>query len=264
MKYLKLFRPLSAISLVIIALVFLLTACTSAPVTITQTPTLPATELAPTPSLVSDIVVDFIPAVNKIMPAVVKIEASYGSQGAPGNPSATGSAGTGWVIRQDGLIVTNNHVVNGAQTVTVIMPDGSQLTPTSIKADPGKDLAVLKVTAQNLPVAPTGDSAKLEQGQPVAAIGNALDLGIRITSGVVSQLNVPVNYNNISLRGLIETDATINPGNSGGPLITMQGEVVGIVNAGLQAPNLDAENFGYAISINEAMPAITNLIAQIP
>jgi serine protease Do len=101
-------------------------------------------------------------------------------------------------------------------------------------------------------------------GQPVAAIGNALNLGIRVTAGVVSQLNVPVSYSGVSLTGLIETDASINPGNSGGVLINTSGEVVGIPSAGLEEANLDVENFGYAISINEALPVINNLIAQMP
>ena len=85
-----------------------------------------------------------------------------------------------------------------------------------------------------------------------------------MTSGVVSQLNVPVSYNNISLTGLIETDAAINPGNSGGVLINLAGQVIGVPNAGLQDSNLDVENFGYAITINEAMPVINTLVSQLP
>ena len=135
---------------------------------------------------------------------------------------------------------------------------------TAARTDPSKDLAVIRIAAQNLPPVTIGSSSQLDMGQPVAAIGNALNLGIRTTAGVVSQLNVPINSGGISLNGLIETDATINPGNSGGVLITALGEVVGIPSVGLQSSNLDAESFGYAISIDEAMPVINNLISQLP
>jgi serine protease Do len=160
--------------------------------------------------------------------------------------------------------VTNNHVVDSAQTITVILADGTKHSASSVKTNPGKDLAVVQIQAQNLPTVTIGDSSQLMLGQPVAAIGNALDLGVRVTSGVVSLLNVSISFGNLSFNGLIETDATINPGNSGGVLINILGEVVGIPNAGLDAPNLDVENFGYAININDAMPVINNLMAQIP
>ncbi len=249
---------------------------TSAPVT-TQTSAPATTQMSvpattqtsvpvstPVTTLSANTLVDFIAAVQKAMPSVVKIEVTFGPRGAPGDPSAHSGAGTGWVFRENGLIVTNDHVVDGAQTVTVVFQDGTKLTPSSIQTDAGKDLAVLKVAAQNLPAATIGDSSQLQLGQPIAAIGNALNLGIRVTAGVVSQLNVPVSYNNISLTGLIETDAAINPGNSGGILINLLGEVEGIPNVGLEDPNLDVEDFSYGININEAMPVINNLIAQIP
>ena len=250
-------RPLLLLVAIMIVLM-VLASCTSAPA-LTPSPN-PTSTADPSTNTVTD----FVAAVQKVMPSVVEIEVTYGPQGAPGDPHAQGGAGTGWVIRGDGLIATNNHVVDGAQTVTVILPDGTKHAATAVQANPGKDLAVVKIAAQNLPAVVTGDSSQLKIGQPVAAIGNALNLGIRVTVGVVSQLNVPVSYDSISLTGLIETDATINPGNSGGVLINMLGEVVGIPNAGLEDPNLDVENFGYAISINEAMPVINNLIARTP
>jgi serine protease Do len=111
-------------------------------------------------------------------------------------------------------------------------------------------------------VASIGDSSQLKEGQPVAAIGNALDLGVRVTAGVVSLLNVTITLStNQTMNGLIETDAAINPGNSGGVLVTTSGEVVGITNAGLQGNNV--ELFGYAIPINDAMPVINELMTQI-
>ena len=242
------------------AILILAAGCSSAPA--------PAQTPAPTSVSVVDPTtntpVNFIEAVKKVVPSVVKIEVTYGPQGAPNDPLARGAAGTGWVIRGDGVIVTNNHVVDGAQTVTVTLADGTTQTMTAARTDPSKDLAVIRIAAQNLPPVTIGSSSQLDMGQPVAAIGNALNLGIRTTAGVVSQLNVPINSGGISLNGLIETDATINPGNSGGVLITALGEVVGIPSVGLQSSNLDAESFGYAISIDEAMPVINNLISQLP
>jgi serine protease Do len=234
----------------IVALV-LVTACTKA-----------ATQ--PSSSASESLLTNFVNAVQKVLPSVVKVEVVYGPQGAPGDPSASAGAGSGWVIEKSGLIVTNNHVVAGAQTISIVMSDGTKYTPNAVQTNSGKDLAVLKIDAQNLTVVSTGDSSQLKLGQPVAALGNALNLGIRITTGVVSQLNVAANYDSVSLAGLIETDSGIEPGNSGGVLINVLGEVVGITNAGLQDQNLDVENFGYAITINEAMPVINNLISQMP
>jgi serine protease Do len=245
----------------VLALVF--TACTTPPApTTTSSSTSPAPTTTPAPN--SDTPVDFVAAVQKVMPSVVEIEITYGPQGAPGDPRTHAAAGSGWILREDGLIVTNNHVVDSAQTITVILADGTRYTSTAVQGNAGKDLAVVKIAAQNLPAAVAGDSSQLKMAQPVAAIGNALNMGIRVTVGVVSQLNVPVSYDGVSLNGLIETDASINPGNSGGVLINILGEVVGIPSAGLQDPNLDVEDFGYAISINEALPVINNLIAQMP
>jgi serine protease Do len=246
--------------IVVLALAF--TACATPPAPTTSPSTTPAPTTTPLSN--SDTPVDFVAAVQKAMPSVVEIEITYGPQGAPGDPRTHAAAGTGWILREDGLIVTNNHVVDSAQTITVILADGTRYTSTAVQGNAGKDLAVVKIAAQNLPVAVTGDSSQLKMAQPVAAIGNALNMGIRVTVGVVSQLNVPVSYDSISLTGLIETDASINPGNSGGVLINILGEVVGIPSAGLEDPNLDVEDFGYAISINEALPVINNLIAQMP
>ena len=243
---------------IVVLLLFTLVACTPAPVS-SPDPTSTPTSLTNT-----NTATDFVDGVARAMPSVVKIEVTYGPQGAPGDPSASGGAGTGWVIRQDGLIVTNNHVVDGAQIVTVILPDGTKQAMTNVKTNPGQDLAVLQVKASNLQSITIGDSSTLKLGQPVAAIGNALNLGIRVTTGVISQLDVTANYSNVSLTGLIETDASVNPGNSGGVLINILGDVVGITNAGLMDQNLDVESFGYAIGINEAMPVIDSLISEIP
>jgi serine protease Do len=247
-----------ALVLMIVGLLLAPVACASG----TGSATTPVPSLTPTSD--PGTTADFVDAVAKVIPSVVKIETTYGPQGAPGDPLAQEGAGTGWVIRQDGLIVTNNHVVDGAQTITVVLPDGTRQVATHVQADATKDLAVVRIAANNLPPVVIGDSSKLKLGQPVAALGNALNMGIRVTTGVASQLNVPMGSSNQTMAGLIETDASINEGNSGGVLINVSGEVVGIPNAKLEDPNLDVENFGYAISINEAMPVINSLIARMP
>ena len=170
-------------------------------------------------------------------------------------------AGSGWIISPDGLIVTNNHVVDGATSIMVTFDDGSSL-PVDLKnvqADALSDLAVLKVDATGLPALKIGDSTKLREGDWVVAIGNSLGEGIRVTQGIVSRKDVSMqDENGQTFEGLIETDATINPGNSGGPLLNMAGEVIGITNA--KRVQTGVEGVGYAISSNEAAPLILDLI----
>jgi serine protease Do len=206
---------------------------------------------------------DFSTAVASLLPSAVMIEVQFSAQAAAAQGSS-GAAGTGWVLDTNGHIVTNNHIISGAKSVTVVLQDGTQYTPTAIQADAQNDLAVLKIDAKNLKPATLGDSSKLVLGQPIAALGNAMNLGIHVTAGIISNLNVSITVNNANLSGLIETDATINPGNSGGILFTLAGELIGIPNAGLDAPNIDPENFGYAISINTALPVINKLASQLP
>jgi S1-C subfamily serine protease len=144
------------------------------------------------------------------------------------------------------------------------MNDGRVFQTRQIAADPISDLAVLKIDAANLPVAPIGDSSKLKAGMMVLAVGNALGEGISMTAGWVSQIGVSITLpaaesaSSETLFDLIQISAPINPGNSGGPLIDMLGEVVGITNVKLVASQV--ENVGYAISTRSAMPIIEQLI----
>ena len=170
-------------------------------------------------------------------------------------------AGSGWIISSDGLIVTNNHVIDGATSIMVTFDDGTSLPVDlkNVKSDATSDLAVLKVDASGLPALKIGDSASLREGDWVVAIGNSLGEGIRVTQGIVSRKDVSMqNDNGQTMSGLIETDATINPGNSGGPLVNLAGEVIGITNAKEVATGV--ESVGYAISINEASPLLQDLI----
>jgi S1-C subfamily serine protease len=170
---------------------------------------------------------------------------------------------------QTGIIVTNDHVVDGAKTITVVLADGRKFTPTAVKTNPDEDLAVLKINAPNLTAAQIGDSSKLMVGQRVTAIGNSLDMGLRVTNGVVSRLNVTITYSidsktNVTLDNLIETDTTINPGNSGGLLVDEAGNIIGITNAGLSGSSIDEVGFGYAIATNHALTIVNDLVSQLP
>jgi serine protease Do len=186
-------------------------------------------------------------AVEKIRPSVVSVETSTGS-------------GSGWIIDSEGLIITNEHVVAGASDVGVVLSDGQYFDVIEIYADEITDIAVLVVETSDLPVATIGKSSQLRVGAPVAAVGNALGLGISMKGGWVSQLNVSTVISGKALYGLIETDAAMNPGNSGGPLINLAGEVVGITNAKLV--DITIEGVGYAISIDSILPVIERLITQ--
>jgi serine protease Do len=171
-------------------------------------------------------------------------------------------AGSGWIFGEDGLIVTNYHVVADAETIIVTLDDGRTFTvdPRAVSADPASDIAVLKIDATDLPAARIGDSTDLRVGDWLVAIGNPLGLGISAKEGIASRLGVSLSVGGQTVEGLIETSAAINPGNSGGPLVNMQGEVVGITSA--KVSSVGVEGLGYAISIDEAEPIIEALIGS--
>ena len=189
---------------------------------------------------------DYIAVVAKVKPSVVAIKTNLGE-------------GSGWIIDEAGIIVTNSHVVAGAETVIIALDDGRTFPIQTVANDPLTDLAVVKVDAQNLPAADIGDSDKLKIGEQVAAIGNPLGLGISMKGGWVSrtEVSMPAERGQ-TLRDLVETDAAINPGNSGGPLVNMAGEVIGITS--IKIATVGVEGMGYAISINSAIPIIDQLI----
>jgi serine protease Do len=162
-----------------------------------------------------------------------------------------GGAGSGVIIRADGIILTNFHVVAGAQTVQVSLADGRRLPGQVLGGDRGLDIAVVRITAENLPAAQLGDSDLLEPGQIAIAIGNPLGLERTVTTGVVSAVNRELP--GARMDGLIQTDAAINPGNSGGPLLDAQGRVIGINTAVLQPRGpVVAVGLGFAVPINLA------------
>ena len=157
--------------------------------------------------------------------------------------------GSGFIISKDGEILTNNHVVEGADSITVILSDKQQVKAKLIGADPETDIALLKIDdGNNLPVVPLGDSDALEVGEWVIAIGNPFGLSQTVTVGVVSakgRNQVGIN----DYENFIQTDAAINPGNSGGPLLNIHGEVIGI-NSALYTKTGGYMGIGFAIPIN--------------
>ncbi len=195
-----------------------------------------------------------IEANKNVAPAVVSITTT----GKPvqtffGTIDAPKSSGTGFIITSDGLIATNKHVINGGESYVVTTNDGKTFDGKVVGIDPTTDLALVKVDAHGLPVADLGDSDKVQIGQWVIAIGNALgEFQNSVTVGVISGLNRKAQPSDSSgqtenLDGLIQTDTAINPGNSGGPLLTLKGQVIGINTA--VAGN--AQNLGFVIPVNE-------------
>ncbi len=170
-------------------------------------------------------------------------------------------AGSGWIIDANGIIVTNNHVVEGAKTITVTTDNGSSYNAetNAIFTDPFNDLAIIKIDAKNLPALKTGNSNIMRIGDWVIAIGNALGQGTRATEGIISRKGVSLQLDqNETLYDLIETSAAINPGNSGGPLVNLAGEVIGITSAKISS--VGVEGMGYAISVDTALPIIQELV----
>jgi S1-C subfamily serine protease len=213
----------------------------------------------PSPSAVVTSGGGVVNVVREVMPAVVNVVST----------TENGSGeGTGFVVRSDGVIVTNYHVVEGASKVTVLTSADKPVRYAArvIGGDAEADVAILQIQATDLATVPMGDSARLQLGQPVVAIGYALGLqgGPSVTTGVVSSLTRKITVpddrctdcsNGRRVYGnVVQTDAAINPGNSGGPLVNMSGQVVGINTAGVNASN--AENVGFAIQIDSAKPVI--------
>lgn len=170
-------------------------------------------------------------------------------------------SGSGVIISADGYIVTNNHVIRGAERIIARLADNRQMEAQLVGADPDTDLAVLKVSGENLPVAHLGDSNQLRVGELVVAIGNPLgyELARSVTMGVVSAKERSIMIQDRKFK-LIQTDAAINPGNSGGALVNSQGYVIGINTVKLVEEGV--EGIGFAIPISDAKPIIEELVAQ--
>lgn len=223
---------------------------------------------------------NFIAAVvERVGPAVVRIEVSkrdrrsdgnsllerfFGQQGPDIQPDDNGptqrGTGSGFIISSDGQLLTNAHVVAGADTVQVLLQDGRSLTGKVVGLDPVTDVAAIKVEAQGLPTIAIGDSTKLVAGQWAIAIGSPLGLDHTVTAGIISALgrsSLQVGIPDKRVR-FIQTDAAINPGNSGGPLLNDRGEVIGM-NTAIRA---NAQGLGFAIPIDTAQRISKQLFSQ--
>lgn len=172
-------------------------------------------------------------------------------------------SGTGFVWDKSGLIVTNFHVIAGAQRLTVTLQDGSEYDAQIIGIAPEKDLAVLRIMEppEDLVTLPIGDSSELSVGRKVLAIGNPFGLDTTLTTGVVSALGREIQApSNRRIRGVIQTDAAINPGNSGGPLLNSLGQLVG-VNTAIYSPSGASAGIGFAIPVNTVKDVVPQLIS---
>jgi len=252
-------KHLSAMISLIIIVIFTMSLFACSPDTIPITTNTPPNSTS-TPTTVKQPVLPTVTeVVAKVKPSVAAINVEITTYDIFNRPTTGEGAGSGWIISEDGYIVTNNHVVGDAEKVTVILEDGSSYIVEQVKTDPLTDLAIVKINAEKLPAIKIGNSSKLEVGEWVVAIGNALGEGTSATVGVVSALDVSVSVSpGQTLHGLIQTDAAINPGNSGGPLVNMAGEVIGIDS--IKVAQVGVEGMGYAISINQAMPIINELM----
>ncbi len=242
---------------------------------------IPAVQEATTPAVLpssSPIDANFIAtAVNRVGPSVVRIDASRSVRGddpakhrlfdrffgeeLPDGPSGLPGpyrgpenlergTGSGFILTADGKLLTNAHVIEGADTVMVTLKDGRTFTGEVMGADPVTDVAAIKIEANDLPVAPLGTTANLSPGQWAIAIGNPLGLDNTVTAGIISALDRTSTQVGITEKRVqfIQTDAAINPGNSGGPLLNAQGEVIGM-NTAIRA---NAQGLGFAIPIETA------------
>ncbi len=180
-----------------------------------------------------------------------------------GQEAVSASAGSGFILSEDGYIITNHHVVNGADTIKVALYSGESLEAKLVGSDAGYDIAVLKVDATGLPAVNVGDSDLLQVGEEVAAIGNPLgELTFTMTNGILSALDREINTDG-NPQNMLQTNAAINSGNSGGPLFDMDANVIGVTTAkysGSTASGTTIEGLGFAIPINTALRVAYDLV----
>ena len=228
----------------------------------TQTP-IPFPTLLPStstiPVVVKEEILSTVEVVKLLKPSVVHIASGSLSTDMFNQPVPRTGVGSGLVLDLEGRILTNNHVISGAQSVTVTLGDGRSYSASLVGADPVTDLAVIQIDAAQLVPARLGSSSNIEVGEDVIAVGHALGLkgGPTVSKGVISAVNRTIAVNaQSSMVDLIQTDASINPGNSGGPLVSKEGSVIGINTAIIDGSN----GIGFAINIDDAKTIVGQLI----
>jgi len=200
---------------------------------------------------------DVIAAIGKVETSVVNINTIRLERDAFLHVHPARGLGSGFIIDDQGHILTNHHITAGSREIEVALTDGRAFEGKLVGSDPANDLAVVKIDARDLPLANMGDSSELRVGQTVIAIGNPFGLvgGPSVTVGVVSALNRHILAERV-YENLIQTDASINPGNSGGPLFDLTGKVVGINTAHIPG----AQGIGFAIPINTAKAVLEDIV----
>ena len=176
----------------------------------------------------------------------------------PSAPRKAEGQGSGFIVNDRGLVITNNHVVSDADEIIVRLKDGREFDAELIGADQPSDVALLKIDGENLPVVPLGDSENLQVGQWVLAVGNPFGLSDTVTAGIVSAKGRS-SVGIVDMENFIQTDASINPGNSGGPLVNLDGEVVGI-NTAILSRSGGSVGIGFAIPINMAKSIVDQIV----
>lgn len=212
-----------------------------------------------------EVIVD---AVERIGSAIVKLsvrQVAFVDSLFGRTPTEEEGLGSGVIFDQNGLILTNHHVVRGADRIIVSLPDGRQFEGKVVGSFPESDLAVVRIPSDdNLPQAELGDSSTLLPGQQVIAIGNPFGFDYSVTTGIVSALGrelVTGGEDRVVLQNLVQTDAAINPGNSGGPLVDRNGRVVGINTAVVRSvQGFEAQGLGFAIPINDAVEVAKDIV----
>src|SRR5581483_7981774 len=246
-----------------------------------QTAAPPPSARAPLPAAkpIADLSTAFVAVADHVRPAVVFIRSEHRERGdvsrlPPGfedffpqfrrRPQVEQGTGSGFIVSPDGLILTNNHVVAGADRVTVRLYDKREFTAKVVGTDPNTDVAVIKIDATGLPSVAFGNSDSTRVGEWVLAIGNPLGeaFAFTVTAGIVSakgRLLAGLQQTRYAIQDFIQTDAAINPGNSGGPLVNIRGQVIGI-NSAIASETGFYAGYGFAIPINLARTVMDQLV----
>lgn len=212
---------------------------------------------------------NFLATSKSVVPSVVHIRTSYGPGDFSINPlesffdMPTRSSGSGVIISDDGFIVTNNHVIEEASNIEVVMNDNKRFFAKLIGTDPTTDLALLKVQAKNLPFLKYGDSDRITPGEWVLAVGNPFDLNSTVTAGIVSakarNIGILRDRNGLQVESFIQTDAAVNPGNSGGALVNLRGELIGI-NTAIATSSGSYQGYSFAIPVSLVKKIMDDLL----
>jgi serine protease Do len=212
---------------------------------------------------------NFLGTAENVTPGVVHIRTSYGPGEFSVNPlelsleSPSRSSGSGVIISDDGYIVTNNHVIEDASSIEVIMTNNQRFYAKLIGSDPTTDLALLKVRAKHLPFLKYGNSDAITPGEWVLAVGNPFDLNSTVTAGIVSakarNIGILRDRNNLQVEAFIQTDAAVNPGNSGGALVNLKGELIGI-NSAIATSSGSYQGYSFAIPVSLVKKVMDDLL----